>query len=495
MFEAFAVHQIKPPSQVSNSLRTTLFCFRHAQDREINSASHRDPWAASHLRHTFADAYKERVFVDAHPWRTPVLGANVPYHPSGCIQCSQFDSTGELLATGGVDGTVLVHSSPAILNAAATAAAGEGATIKVEPLLAIQTNLSKLHSVRWNPLDENVVGVASASSRSVHIYDLQRTQGRPTRILTLPSQTAGGVGAGDMAFFGSNTRGSGSSSSGTGISGGVGLGYSVLVGGPNGNAFLWDLRCSGGPASTLQSLQGGAVTSCHLMDSDQVVIVGTLAGDVKAWDLRGGRGGALRFGGVPHHHPMLTCVNLRIALTEITALLEQSGGIPLCTVQSMAPDPLNPRRVGFHLGCGWSGVLDLPTRKITHVHAPPQTLVAEQPTPEDGARAMVLWAQMAAPTLRRRACWSEDGTRFVVPSRQQDAISLLDFAESTHAGCCSEVPDEGLVGEGGSAMPRVPPSATTVKISQAAICAAAMPSSHMLVACGAHNFMSVLVLS
>mgnify|MGYP006973288484 CR=1 FL=1 len=40
----------------------------------------------------------------------------------------------------------------------------------------------------------------------------------------------------------------------------------------------------------------------------------------------------------------------------------------------MQGDPLDERRLGFHLGCGWSGVLDLPSQAITHLHAPPQLL-------------------------------------------------------------------------------------------------------------------------
>ena len=42
-------------------------------------------------------------------------------------------------------------------------------------------------------------------------------------------------------------------------------------------------------------------------------------------------------------------------------------------------DPWDPRRLAFHLGCGWSGVLDLPSGAVTHLHAPAHVLEPEEP--------------------------------------------------------------------------------------------------------------------
>ena len=42
----------------------------------------------------------------------------------------------------------------------------------------------------------------------------------------------------------------------------------------------------------------------------------------------------------------------------------------------MQLDPRDERRLAFHLGCGWSGVLDLATQTITHVHAPANPALA-----------------------------------------------------------------------------------------------------------------------
>jgi hypothetical protein len=445
------------PNRLSHTkhliLPITTFC-RHALDRQLAGRLH--PWAKSRARATFAQGYKEASFIDSHPWCTPVLGASHNSPPSGFIQCAQFDSTGELLVTGSEDGTVLVHSGEALQQAAWDAAFAKlntgnirkstrygiaasipGYALKVDPLLALYSGLPKVHHIKWNPANENVIATACSTSKTVQLFDLQQTQGRPKQSISLPVQSSGG--AGDIAFFGSNSSSSGSCNSNGKSSSTMGNlpggGYTLLIGGPTGQAFIWDVRMSGPPAVTLHSTRGGAVTSVALIEQDHAVIAATQGGDIKAWDLRGGSGGALRFGGVINHHPILTTIDLRSALLEVPNLAEQAGSVPSCAVHAMVLNPHAPYRAAFHLGCGWSGVLDLHRKRITHLHAPPQPLVDEQPTATDGARAMVLWAQMAAPHLRRRACWTADGHSFVVPSRQKDALVFLDFEETTYAGC------------------------------------------------------------
>ena len=543
-----------------------------------------DPWAFSRAHAIASQSYLEASFIDAHPWRTPLLGASHCFPPSGCIQCAQFDSTGELLVTGSEDGSILVHSGEALQQAAWAAhtfsnsknktlrsgggnslgtnsAATPGATSNIRagndnlpqigPMLALRSGLPSVDYIQWNPTNENVIAAASRLTKSVNIYDLQQTQGRPKQTRHLPGNIAGN--AGDLAFC------SGGSSKGAGPQSGTG-GYSLVVGGPSGQVFVWDLRMAGPPATTLHSTRGGTVTSVALIENNHAVIAGTQGGDIKAWDLRGGSGGALRFGGVIHHHPLLTCIDLCSALAQIPGLSEQAGNVPSCSIHSMVLSPVAPYRAGFHLGCGWSGVVDLRTKKVTHVHAPSQALVDEQPTAADGARAMVMWTQMAAPTLRRKACWSADGRKFVVPSRHRESLLLLDFEESSHAGCYalggSEEEEQdindtnpsavGVVGEesmvtmAGSLVEnttdadmlleedriraresnhsryrdsdsddhdedvdfgryrwRRNPSAVEVSISQPSICAAAMPgdgSRHgeVIVAAGAHNQLSLV---
>jgi hypothetical protein len=503
------LRQAHPRSPFSTLLRThSPHSYRYTLHRELSGRLH--SWAAARAHAAAAAALTETRFLDVHPWRTPLLGASHSQPPSGCTLVAAFDSSGELLATGGEDGTLLVHSGEALAEAS-TALSTSNASLQAppgrlvsrpeapeaDPLLALRTGLPRVSHLRWNPADENVVAVtAGGVSKSVLLYDLQATQGRAKAAVLLPASAAGG--AGDVAFF----------------SGGGG--YSLLVGGPAGQVFIWDARAAGPPAATLQSTRGGAVVSVALIEGNSLAVAATASGDVKVWDLRGGSGGALRFGGVPNHHPILTAVDLRTALSRVPGLAEQAGRVPVASIHSMSLSPSAPHRAAFHLGCGWSGILDLYSKEITHVHAPPQALVDEQPTAEDGARAMVAWAQMAAPGLRRRAAWSGDGQRYLVPSRLRDALAVLDFADSPHAGCWALGGEDGLdereaggssSGSGSAAMvteeepederifaaARNPP-AVMVPLSQAAICAAAAPGGNgaLTVAAGAHNLMSLV---
>jgi hypothetical protein len=425
-----------------------------------------------------------------------VLGSRGGAQPSSYIQAAEFDGQGELLLSGTEAGLVLVHSAAELVEAAAAAAAaaarrpppGGAASARSQPsdlapMLALDSGLPKLLSVRWNPSDDNVVGVAGGASRAVHLYDLQHTQGRPRQALLLPPSGAG-PGAGDLAFF---SRGSGAPAAGGG--------YSLLAGGPGGQVFLWDARAGDAPAATLQILQGGAVAGVALTEGDRVVVAGTAAGEVRLWELRGGSGGALRFGGVVHHHPSLACVNLRAALARVPGLAAQAGGVPAAAVHSMQMHPRRPDRLGFHLACGWSGVLDLAAKEVTHVHAPPQPWRPD-PAAGEGEGDDVGAPQAAPPAvpgLRRRACWSPDGARFAVPSRCGEALALLDFADCRHAGCYALGAEEGDEEEEEAAA-RVPP-AVSVPLRRAAVCAAAMPGTELLVAGSADHCFSLVAQS
>ena len=132
---------------------------------------------------------------------------------------------------------------------------------------------------------------------------------------------------------------------------------------------------------------------------------------------RGGSTSTLRFGGSVHHHPLLAAFNIRHALTGVPGLASQTA-IPASGIHSMQLDPSDPRRLAFHLGCGWSGVLSLHGAtagsggsssgsggSITHLHAPAHAH-PDQPlgSQEGGAAAatasvaqMLLWASTAAP--------------------------------------------------------------------------------------------------
>ena len=345
-------------------------------------------------------SYSQQRIVHTHPGQQAILGGRgggMAAEQAGSLQMVQFDSQGELLVTGSEEGLLTVHSAAALVSLARAAGTppppSQQGLSPAQPLLALDTGMGKLQAVRWNPANENVVGVASSSGRQLQLFDLQHTQGRPARVLAAPPASASAlagataVGISDLAFF----QGGG--------------GYTVLAGGLGGQVFLWDSRTKGAPASVLQSQQASAVYAVALAPDEQVVLAGTQGGEVRMWDLRGGAGGAPRLGaGGLHHHPPLGAVSLRHSLAAVPGLLEQTG-IPASAVHSMAFDPVDPRRLGFHLGCGWSGVLDLASQVVTHVHAPAHAFADEHQLAADDVTVtqLMVWSATAAPGAVGRA--------------------------------------------------------------------------------------------
>lgn len=45
-----------------------------------------------------------------------------------------------------------------------------------DPLLVLDSSMPRLHSVRWDPGDLNVVGVTSTATRQLLLFDLEHTQ-------------------------------------------------------------------------------------------------------------------------------------------------------------------------------------------------------------------------------------------------------------------------------------------------------------------------------
>ncbi|KAL4426389.1 hypothetical protein ABPG77_004683 [Micractinium sp. CCAP 211/92] len=486
------------------------------------------PVAAAALHHSHAATLQQRAILESHAWQRPVLGGS-PLSPeeAGSILCAQWDSSGELLVAGNEEGLLTVHRGAALAGAGwapTPVPPAQQVVGTADPLLLLDTHMPKLQAVRWNPADENVVGAVSAATRQLLLYDLQHTQGQPRQALVTPQQSASSglagstaVGLTDLAFF----------NGGAAAAGGGGGGYAVLASGNGGQVFLWDTRVRSAPSATLAAQQGsGALHAVQLAPCGQVVLAGSQSGEVKLWDLRGGSTSTLRFGGTVHHHPLLASVNLRYALTAVPGLASQTP-IPASGVHSMQLDPSNPCRLAFHLGCGWSGVLHLHSGAVTHLHAPSHALFAEEAPGglgDEGAATasvaqMLLWASTAAPALHRQAAWTPDGRRYCVPSRRDDTLLLLDFADSPEAGCYA-LQDEaeheqkwparpagrgasqdelsgGALGRRGSGQEgwQAAPPAVSVQLSQAAVCCAAHPGGDLLVAGSMNSCLSVVGLA
>lgn len=506
-------------------------------------SSNRSPWLSSCLSHLQAQLYKEKCIIDVYPRDVPVLSTSAwSTITDNYIQCAQFDNRGELLLTGSNEGLLLVHRADELkshahrdiqgmegidrgiyssneqemrissigsdigndeehqtndgLNGHLDSTGTGSARIPVShsPILAIKAPLCKLHSAKWNPRNQNMVGIACSGSSHVMVYDLGHTQGSPFQRLSMPARNSGGLAAGDMDFFTASSHG-----------------YALLAGGLSGNVFLWDLRASNkSPSATLHSMHGGGITCLQLIENDYAVLAGTEHGEIRSWDLRKGGGAAVTFGGVLYQHPSIMCVSLRNALLDIPGLALECGGIPICSIHSFMLDPSDPARLGFHLGCGWSGVFDMSSETITHIHAPAQPLLDNE---NDSVNGLVQLEEVEASRIRRKASWTRDGRRFIVPSRQEDSLLFLDFQASPWSGAQATVKHSDVYGfeenkldserkedfhessveEHQSLIQHwIPPSAVTVPISKQATCVAVMPDEDVVFAGGTSSFLSII---
>ena len=163
-------------------------------------------------------------------------------------------------------------------------------------------------------------------------------------------------------------------------------GVSFAASGRKGRVFLWDARCAAAPRATLHAPGASAASSkaavrCVRFGCDgQTVLAGTGAGEIHVWDLRGGSGSGFsktskgagsafsvasrRTTSFPGAFTTRVADALALAPTLSGGHLDaparrlwqdaMRSGVDWCE-----QDPHDPRRVGFHLNGGWSGVLDL----------------------------------------------------------------------------------------------------------------------------------------
>ena len=163
-------------------------------------------------------------------------------------------------------------------------------------------------------------------------------------------------------------------------------GVSFAASGRKGRVFLWDARCAAAPRATLHAPGASAASSkaavrCVRFGCDgQTVLAGTGAGEIHVWDLRGGSGsgfsktskGAGSAFSVASRRTTSFPVLFTTRVADALALAPTLSGGHLDAparrlwqdamrsgVDWCEQDPHDPRRVGFHLNSGWSGVLDL----------------------------------------------------------------------------------------------------------------------------------------
>ncbi|KAK9814560.1 hypothetical protein WJX72_007852 [[Myrmecia] bisecta] len=343
----------------------------------------------------------------------------------------KMDAQGELFVSVSSGGAIAVHDFAQLraLRGCQPPVQSREDYEGLDPVVLIDAK-RRLEAVQWSPSDQNIIATVSSSDRSIEIYDLQYCQGPPTYCLSLPPRfEPSGAGCMDLAFF-------------------HGGQYNMLAAGSAAAVFLWDRRTSSAPRAVLRDGGSSCGLTCVQLSADDTILhVGTQSGKVLTWDMRGGTTSEVMFGGSGfYRHPLLQSTDLHSALLGVPGLAQQTK-VPVSSVHALAGDPLDGRRLAFHLACGWSGVLDLTTQRITHVHCPPP-MWQLAPTELDGALEALLDRQEALVAhmmtgwrvQRRRPAWAACGRTFCVGSAAGDAVVMLDFSAGSASPCA--VPEQ-----------------------------------------------------
>lgn len=468
-------HAITPSLSVEDGRVSSLSSTRSGQHEQEHLAGEKEgdvvqsvmdrgvygklcPWAVCVLNHRGMNGYSPVIHAMFSSRR--LLGT--VFQPRrdallrGAWQSVEVDALGELIVSGDDTGIVTVSRVDSLLSAAAEATAasrimrdpcmhGECADdvyVTLDTALGFGVGQSKIAAVQWNPSNQNEIGLLQNKGRSVYVYDINRTQGDPCKVIKLLAS-----GGESLKLFDRRST--------------QGQPYCAAVGLSDGTVALCDFRAGTQPVSMLRSMTGGAVTCLEGMDHGRLLLGGTHRDALKIWDVRKVSGNALNFGAVTNKHPLLHAIHMPNELGMIPGLIDESGYIPVCSPQSLHPDPDAYTRVAVHMACGWTSVLDVARLGMTHIHAPP---VAQEGTYQresamtldDAVNARIISdsGRVALPheilrveqsgheALRRRQAerakkmhgtWLS-GSQFVVPSRSKDALFIIDFGVSSHSG-------------------------------------------------------------
>jgi len=317
------------------------------------------------------------------------------------IQDLAFDDSGQLFACSVANGMIEILDFDQFRH---TSLSGDTST--AQALLAIDSR-HRNDSVKWNPLNQNEIACAGVKVPDVRLYDLQVCHNSPTEVLHQNKDTNGTFSKGNVV---SRDRCSGIHQLSVSSQEPV-----IFAAGSQGRVFMWDRRAGCTPTGILSPARDeSSVLSIAHCNRAPVLFGGTLAGNLHGWDLRTGK-------------TVVAFTSQRVPLTGYRQLpgcplaisdtfhmlpdLASQTNILTSGVSSLSFDPSNNERLGFLLNCGWSGVLDLYTQQLTHVHCPP--------------------SREAFDTCKGE--WTHTSAAFLVADQQ--GIRFLDFGLCPWARC------------------------------------------------------------
>ncbi|KMT14441.1 hypothetical protein BVRB_4g072170 isoform A [Beta vulgaris subsp. vulgaris] len=355
--------------------------------------------------------------IDGRPCRTHMdrvlsfAGMDIPLSSRRHgISALEFDNQGIYVASVTKSGCLMVHEFES-LYCQSNVISPWWKEDETKHLLHISTS-RQLDSVRWNSANQDEVACASLKSSEILIYDIGYVSSDPVDILKKrPSVTIHGsdiiTGLSDVAFTSTDDS-------------------RVFASDTNGSINIWDRRGSTFPSVQLTTNSSTALNSIQLNVDNQIVFGAGKQGMIYMWDLRGGRTSAAFQNHKEAYHPPMASVKVSSLLEKIEILKAQSHIVPK-DIHSINLDPSSPYRLAFHLDDGWSGILDIHSLEVTHIHCPPP--------------AWLTGSDITNLSYMIKPSWLSTNSIYAVGSSSDKGLHLLDFHPDPGSPChvdCSE---------------------------------------------------------
>lgn len=318
----------------------------------------------------------------------------------------EFDSKGVYLASVTKSGCLTVHDFENLycLSYGPSSSSYEDET---KHLLHISTSHS-FDGVRWNPTNQDEVACSSRENNKILFYDIGYMSSEPVQVLQKGkpkfSQHNGEScnGLSDIAFVTSDKS-------------------RLLASGLDGAVYVWDRRLGNFPCVELNATSQSQLNSIQVDRENRVVFGASKQGIIYAWDLRGGRT-SLAFQSLNEvYWPPLISIKVSSALEKIASLKAQSN-IASREIHSVNFDPSCSYQLAFHLDDGWSGILNVNSLDVTHMHCPPPAWL-------DGMEISNISSSF------RKPAWLPECSIYAVGSSSGKGLYLLDFFPDRSSVC------------------------------------------------------------
>ncbi|CAM6093312.1 unnamed protein product [Calypogeia fissa] len=338
---------------------------------------------------------------------TPAPGSRfMNYTKRPYVSCIDFDSKGIYLASVNNTGCLSVHEYETLYCSAASGSNEESARF----IRYISTD-KVLEAVRWNPFNPDEVACVASGCNKVYFYDIACDSILPSEVLRVKSNgVANGLNDLLICKQGSSR---------------------VLACGKDGTVHIWDRRASKLSYAALPVTSVAGPLNCMQLSNDEkVVYAGSEGGLIHGWDLRGGKRAAAFVTCGEVYHPPFGAVKLSTVMSNVYSLRAQTE-VGTSAVHSISLDSSSGHRLAFHLNNGWSGVLDLATLEVTHLHCPPPPwldgMLDDTASLDSLAEISANWATCVPAIRRRRPVWIPSHSVYAVPSASASKVHILDF--------------------------------------------------------------------